>query len=105
MLFRNFPSPICMTSNICLILAGSLTSFWNSLRFHSEALHTSWASAAWGAPPDRPSVVKPAAAPEISDLRVMLFMFSHCNEGLVCHRRHRLRIYLNRTLAIIPLSS
>src|ERR1700722_11246346 len=85
MLFRNFPFPICTMSYTCLIRDGSFTSFWNSASFHSEALHTSWPSVSWGAPLNKPRVVKPTAARDSNDLRVMLFMSPLFEQGMVCY--------------------
>src|ERR1700692_4031669 len=105
-LFRNFPSPICTMSNTCLIRAGLFTSFWNSATFHSEVFHTSWAAAAWGAALNEPSVVKPAAARDISDLRDMFFMFVPFQRSIGLQSTlPGCDYYLNRILAIIPLSS
>jgi len=44
------------------------------LGFHCEVLHTSWPSVSWGAALNKPAAVKPRAAREINDLRVMLFI-------------------------------
>src|SRR5579864_1105455 len=73
-LFRNLPSPICTTSYSCLIRAGPFASFSNSASFHSEAFNTSWASVAWGATLNKPTVINPSVPWDINDLRVTSLM-------------------------------